>query len=83
MKVLWEMLKNLREVRFESSIGSWPVRLFWTMVRLMSLTKCPISGGMKPKRGMKEMFRAVTRKSWSHVTPEKEQCAEGESEEVL
>ena len=79
-KVFEEMLKNLMDVRFEISGGSSPVRFEVTRVRLTSLFKRPISGGIVPKRGVYEMLRAVTCEPSSQVTPEKEQWAEGEDE---
>ncbi|WVZ02513.1 hypothetical protein V8G54_023319 [Vigna mungo] len=79
-KLLWEMLRSLREAREASSLGSSPVRLSCEMVRFWSLSNCPISGGRWPKSGTEETLMATTRRSWSHWTPENEQCAESEVE---
>lgn len=35
-----------------------------------------------PKRGTYEILSAITRELWSHETPEKEQCGEGEDDEL-
>lgn len=74
MKELAEMLMNLIDVKLDISIGSLPVRLLETSVRLINLFKIPISGGRVPNRRRLDIVKAVTRRFSSHVTPENEQC---------
>ena len=80
MKTLLEMLRNLSDVRFPISNGRGPVRLVPASVRFTSLSSKPISGGRKPKSFISVTLRETTRKSSSHETPGKEQCAAGEEE---
>lgn len=51
-------------------------------MRVMSLSRSPISGGTVPKRGTFEILRVITRELLSHVTPLNLQCVEGEDDDV-